>query len=543
MKNKKYIFVSGGVISGVGKGTITASLSRLLEDHGYKVSPVKIDMYLNVDAGTIRPQEHGEVFVLKDGLECDQDLGNYERFLGKSLTRNNYMTSGAVYLSVITQERAFKYKGEDVEAIPHVTNEIIDRIKKAGKNSDIVVVELGGTVGEYQNGIFFEASRILKLNNPDDVINIHVAYLITPPSLGEMKTKPVQQSVKILNSMGIQPDFIVTRSDVDLDQNRKEKLALHCNVPKDHVISSPDIDSIYKVPVVLERQKMDELVLQKLNLKINNSAKRKNGEKWRKFLDNIEESKKNPPIKIGLIGKYFKIGSFSLSDVYISVLESIKLAAWAQQRSVEIVWIDGEEVQKSNGDKLRHVDGIIVPGGFGARGIEGVIKAIQFARTNEVPYLGLCYGMQLACIEFARHVCGIKDANTTEINPKTANPVIHVMPEQEKKMLAQEYGGSMRLGSYEAQLKKGTITNRAYRTDVISERHRHRYEFNNKYRKILTKNGLIIAGTSPDDKIVEIIELRDHPFFVGVQFHPEFQSSPIKPHPLFVEFIKKVVER
>jgi len=544
MSKTKYIFVSGGVISGVGKGTITASLSRLLENHGYKVSPIKVDMYLNVDAGTIRPQEHGEVFVLDDGLECDQDLGNYERFLNKSLSRSNYMTSGAVYYSVINKERAFQYEGEDVETIPHVTDEIIERIQAAGQKdrADIVIVELGGTVGEYQNGVFFEANRLMKMKNPTDVLHIHVAYLITPPSLGEMKTKPVQQSVKTLNSMGIQPDYIVTRSEQDLDEPRRKKISLFCNVQTKAVISSPDIDSIYKVPDVLAKQKMDAQILEKLNLPARKNAKNKQiRQQWHDFVENIDRAKNSEPVKIGVIGKYFKIGAFSLSDVYISVIEALKHAGWHHQKDIELIWIDGEEIEAGHTDKLTEIKGMIVPGGFGTRGIEGIIQAIQFARKNNIPYLGLCYGMQLATIEFARHVAGLKNATTAEINSRATHPVIHIMPEQEKKLLKQDYGGTMRLGAYPAKLKKGSLAHKTYGQTKISERHRHRYEFNNKYRKKLEKSGLVFSGTSPDNRIMEIIELPNHPFFIATQFHPELKSRPLAPHPLFREFIKNCI--
>lgn len=537
----KYIFISGGVISGVGKGTITASLARLLENHGYLVSPIKVDMYLNVDAGTIRPQEHGEVFVLNDGLECDQDLGNYERFLNRSLSKDNYMTAGAVYFSVITKERAFEYNGEDVETIPHVTNEIIERIEKAGQTSqaDIVIVELGGTVGEYQNAVFFEANRLMKMKQPESVLHLHVAYLITPPTLGEMKTKPAQQSVKTLNSMGIQPDFIVTRSEHDLDSPRRHKLALFCNVNENEVISSPDINSIYKVPNVLSQQKLDLQILKKFKLKPKkNKSNQKIAKNWQKFIQNIESSQKKPAIKIGIIGKYFRTGSFSLSDVYISVIEAIKHAGWHFEKNIELVWIDAEEIEQGKTTQLTEINGMIVPGGFGTRGIEGIIQAIRFARENNIPYLGLCYGMQLATIEFARHVAGLQDANTTEINPRCKNPVIHIMPEQEKKLLAAEYGGTMRLGAYPAKIIKDTHAYQAYQQTKILERHRHRFEFNNKYRKKLEKSGLIISGTSPDNHIVEIIEIKNHPFFVACQFHPELTSRPLSPHPLFREFIK-----
>lgn len=532
----KFIFVSGGVLSGLGKGITTSSLAAVLESKGYRVSPMKVDMYLNVDAGTIRPIEHGEVFVTTDGVETDQDLGNYERFIGRSLSRVNYLTTGQVYLEVLRKERAFEYGGEDVEAIPHITDEIIRRFELAGKDADIVIVELGGTVGEYQNGIFFEATRILKLRRPSDVIQIHVAYLPVPGHLGEMKTKPVQQSVRMLNSMGIQPDFVVGRSEKPMDDRRKERLALFCNVSKEEVISNPDVVSIYELPVFLDQQNFGDLVLKKLGLEIRPSRLAP----WRKLSRTI--AKEKPEVKIAVVGKYFSSGSFRLADVYISVIEAIKHAAWSYNRQPVLSWVDSETIEKDGADKvLKGFDGIVVPGGFGSRGIEGIISAIQFARQKKVPYLGLCYGMQLASVEFARHVCSLSEANSTEINPNTTQPVIHVMPDQEKKLLNQEYGGSMRLGSWACHIAPKTISRKAYGQELIMERHRHRYEFNNEYRDLMVRKGLVIGGTSPDGHLVEIIELKDHPFFVGVQFHPEFQSSPLKPHPLFKEFMKAAV--
>lgn len=529
----KYIFVSGGVISGLGKGITTASLSAVLEARGYRVSPMKVDMYLNIDAGTIRPAEHGEVFVTEDGLESDQDLGNYERFIGRPLSRKNYLTTGQVYAEVLRKERAFEYEGEDVEAIPHLTDEINRRFAAAGDGADIVIVELGGTVGEYQNGIFFEATRILKMRQPQDVVQVHVAYLPIPGNIGEMKTKPVQQSVRMLNSMGIQPDFVVGRSSHAMDEKRKERIALFCNVPKEHVISNPDAGSIYEIPLILEEQRFGELVLKTLGL----PNRKADLLPWKKLVRTITNVDK--PVRIAIVGKYFTTGSFMLSDVYISVIEAIKHAAWAVGRKPELSWIDANEVEKQGAAKiLAGFDGIVVPGGFGHRGIEGIISAIQYAREKRVPYFGLCYGMQLACVEFARHRCGMKDAHTTEVSPKTSQAIIHVMPEQEKRMLKREYGGTMRLGSWKCRLVAGTHSRKAYGAAEISERHRHRYEFNNAYRAELEKNGLTFAGTSPDGQLVEIIEIKDHPFFVGVQFHPEFQSSPLVPHPLFHAFLR-----
>jgi CTP synthase len=540
MKRPKFIFVSGGVLSGLGKGIVTASIGNLLKSRGYKVTAVKIDMYLNLDAGTIRPTEHGEVFVTKDGLETDQDIGNYERFLEQELNKTNYITTGQVYWEVLRKERAFEYDGEDVEAIPHVSNEIIRRIELAGSEnkSEIVLVELGGTVGEYQNALFFEATRLMKMKYPNDVLQVHLAYLPIPSKLGEMKTKPVQQSVQALNSMGIQPDFIIGRSEIEMDEKRKERIALFCNVSTEHIFSDPDVESIYEIPKVLDEQCLAEKMLSKLGL----APRYKHGSNWKKLIKKIKKTKKN--INIALVGKYFQTGDFVLSDAYISVIEAIKHAGWDNGVGINLKWINAQDFEKNPNlvEKLNNYHGIVVPGGFGSRGIEGIISAIKFAREIKIPYLGLCYGMQLATVEFARNVAGIKDANTAEINPKGKNNVIHIMTNQEKKMLKNEYGGSMRLGNYLAKINRETISYQAYRKSMIEERHRHRYEFNNKYRKHLEKFGLVIAGTSPDNHIVEIIELKkkDHPFFVGVQFHPEFKSWPTKGHPLFKEFMRSI---
>lgn len=541
----KFIFVSGGVISGIGKGITTASIAAILKSKGFRVSPVKVDMYLNQDAGTIRPQEHGEVFVTLDGIETDQDVGHYERFIDEPVKRLNYITTGQIYAEVLRRERAFEYDGEDVEAIPHVTDEIIRRLNAAAKGSDICIIELGGTVGEYQNAIFFEAARILKLRHPLDVLHIHVAYLPIPGYLGEMKSKPVQQSVKVLNSMGIQPDIVVGRSEVPIDERRKERVALFCNVDKKAVISNPDVTTIYEVPVILEKQKTGEIILEKLGM----SSRKKDLKYWRRLVRKVKNLKKE--LNIAVVGKYFGVGNFQLSDVYVSVIESVKHASWARSVKTNLHWIDSERIEKEGARKvLEKYDGIVVPGGFGKRGTEGMIKTIQFARENKVPYLGLCYGMQMATIEFARHMAGLRNANTTEIDDDNPHPVIHIMPDQEKKLLKREYGASMRLGGWECVIKRGTKTEKIYleaglikKTGKakIVERHRHRFEFNNQYRAKLEKAGLIISGTTPDGHLVEIIELKDHPFFMGSQFHPEFQSRPLRPHPLFAGFIKACV--
>ncbi len=534
--NTKYIFVSGGVISGIGKGITTSSLGAILKGKGYKVSPVKIDMYLNVDAGTIRPQEHGEVFVTDDGIESDQDLGHYERFLDEDLTASNYITTGQIYQEVIRKERSFEYDGEDVEAIPHITDEITRRIKEAGttRNADIVLIELGGTVGEYQNAIFFEASRIMRLKNPDDVLQIHVAYLPIPGHLGEMKSKPVQMSVRTLNSMGIQPDIIIGRSANRLDDRRKERLALFCNVATEDVISNPDVDTIYKIPIILDEQNLGERVLEKLKL----DPGKKDLKPWRDLVASRDKAKK--PLNIAVVGKYFGTGDYQLEDVYVSVIESIKHAAWAKGAAAKLRWMDSEDFEKDE-KKLKNldsVDGIVIPGGFGSRGIEGLIKVVEYARTNNKPLLGLCYGLHMMVIEFARNILGMKNANTEEIDKDTPYPVIHIMPEQEKLLIGREYGGTMRLGAFTCKLKTGSNVAKLYGKSEISERHRHRFEFNNKYREDFEKAGMVISGTSPNGKLVEMIELPEHPFFVGTQAHPEFQSRPLSPHPLYLGFIE-----
>jgi CTP synthase len=493
-------------------------------------------MYLNVDAGTIRPQEHGEVFVTDDGIETDQDLGHYERFLDLSLSRANYITTGQVYQEVIKKERAFEYDGEDVEAIPHVTDEIIRRIREAGKgrDADFVIVELGGTVGEYQNMLFFEATRIMELKNPGSTLHVHVAYLPIPSHLGEMKSKPVQQSVRTLNSLGIQPNIIVGRSELPIDARRKERLALFCNVAGEDVISNPDVDTIYRVPAVLDEQGIGERVLAKFGL----PPGKKNLKDWKNLVSAIGRA--NKEIKIAVVGKYFATGDFQLEDVYVSVIEAIKHASWAQKARPRLFWIDSDEFEKgvSVEKTLGSMDGIVVPGGFGGRGIEGIIEAIRFARESKKPYLGLCYGMQLATAEFARNVAKLAGAHTTEVDSDTPYPVIHIMPEQEKLLIGREYGGTMRLGAFPCKLVEGTIAKSSYGRNEVYERHRHRYELNNYYREKLEKAGLVVSGTSPNGKLVEMIELPNHPFFVGTQFHPEFKSRPLRPHPLYLAFIE-----
>ena len=538
MKNRKYIFVVGGVMSGVGKGITASSIGTILKARGYNVTAIKIDPYINLDAGTMNPTEHGEVFVLDDGDETDQDMGNYERFLGITLTRDNYMTTGRVYETVIHKERNLEYNGRCVEVVPHIPLEVISRIERASQKakSDITLVEVGGTVGEYQNILFLEAARMMKIKYPDDVMFVMVSYLPIPSKVGEMKTKPTQYAVRTLNSAGIQPDVLIARSETFLDQKRKEKLGMFCNISERYVISAPDIDSIYEVPINFERDDLSRLILKKLDLPYQKTEMRE----WNDLIERIKNPKGK--IKIGVVGKYFGTGDFMLSDAYISVLEAIKHASYELRLKPEIGWINSEVFEKEPGklEDLKNYDGIIVPGGFGSRGVEGKIKAIEFLRTNKIPFLGLCYGMQLLVIEFARNVLKLKDANTTEIDRDTKNPVIDIMPEQKKNLEDKNYGATMRLGAYPAVVRKGTIAYQAYGKGKISERHRHRWEVNPEYISRLEKGGLIFSGTSPDKKLMEITELPKsiHPFFLGTQFHPELKSNPIDSHPLFYEFIK-----
>lgn len=539
MKNTKYIFIVGGVMSSVGKGVTASSIGRLLIGKGYKVTSIKADPYINVDAGTMNPTEHGEVFVTEDKDETDQDIGNYERFLNENIYSTNYMTTGRIYETVIHKERNLEYKGKCVEVVPHIPNEINRRIEQAGKKAkaDIVITEVGGTVGEYQNILFLEAARRLKQENPDDVIVILVSYLPIPSKVGEMKTKPTQHAARELNSAGIQPEFIIARSEQKMDKKRKEKLAIYCGISSENAISAPDVKSIYEIPLIFEKEKLGEKILLSLNLK----PKKSDLKDWKKFVSNLNKAKK--PLKIGIVGKYFGTGDFTLADSYISVIEAVKHACWANNRVPEMEWVDAEEYEK-NPKKLSELskfDGIIVPGGFGSRGVEGIIKAIKYVRENNIPYLGLCYGMQLATIEIARNIAKLKNANTTEINKNTPHPIIYANPFQTKNILEKKYGGTMRLGAYPAKLKKGTLAYKAYKTGNISERHRHRYEFNNKYLPKLEKAGVTFSGINPQQKLVEIIELKNHPFFMGVQFHPEFKSRPLDPHPLFMEWVKTMI--
>lgn len=535
-------------MSGIGKGITAASIARILKSNGFKTTCVKIDPYLNVDAGTMNPVEHGEVFVTEDGMECDQDIGNYERFLDENILSTNYMTTGSVYLAVINRERALEYGGKCVETVPHIPEEVIRRLNIAAKKAkaEFVLVEIGGTVGEYQNLVYLEAARMMHLKNPKSVLFVLVSYLPVPRQIGEMKTKPTQYAVHALNAAGIQPDFIVARSELLLDDPRKKKLSVFCNVGPGDIIAAPDAENIYQVPLNFEKEKFGLKILKKFEI----NQRKKDLADWARAVRKSQNAKKE--ITIGIVGKYFGTGAFTLSDSYISVIESVKHAAWSFGRKPKILWLDAESYEKDIRKMKRELgllDGVIVPGGFGARGIEGKIKAIEYARKNPKPFLGLCYGMQLAVVEFARHAAGMKGAHTTEANPRTKYPVIDLMADQKEKIFGHRLGGTMRLGAYACKLTEGTKAKAAYGMPAgkagartVYERHRHRYEFNNSLRRVLESKGLIISGINPESNLVEIIELKNHPFFIGTQFHPEFKSRPLNPHPLFREFIKATIK-
>lgn len=548
----KYVFVVGGVISGVGKGITSSSIGKILQDKGLIVTALKIDPYVNIDAGTMNPTEHGEVFVTDDGDETDQDMGNYERFLNTDLTSINYMTTGRVYQSVINRERNLEYGGHCVQVVPHVPMEVVRRIKHATAvaNADVALIEVGGTVGEYENILFLEAARIMKLESPRDVAFVMVSYLPIPSKIGEMKTKPTQHAVRILNASGIQPDIIVARAQLPLDSKRKEKIAFFCNVPANQIISAPDIESVYDVPMNFEKEGLSKALFSILNLS-NKSGFISAHKKWLDFAKNVhnlnnQNNTKNI-VKIAVIGKYFDTGDFTLSDSYLSVIEAIKYSAYSLGKKPVLTWLSATvfETDKAKLKDLKKYDGIVVPGGFGSRGIEGKILAIEYARKNKIPYLGLCYGMQLMVIEYARNVLGLTDANTTEVNKKTKNNIVDIMESQKQNITKSTLGGSMRLGAYHCVIKKGSIAYDAYGKLSISERHRHRYEVNNEYVEALEKAGLVFSGKSPTGDLCEIAELpkNKHPFFVGVQFHPEFLARPLNPHPLFTAFIQASIKR
>lgn len=528
--NTKYIFVTGGVVSGLGKGITAASLGRLLKNRGYKVTIQKFDPYLNVDPGTMSPYEHGEVFVTDDGAETDLDLGHYERFIDENLTRNSSVTMGKVYSNVIEKERRGDYLGKTVQVIPHVTNEIKEKIYSFDNtDTDIVITEIGGTIGDIEGISIIEAIRQVGLEkNPEDVLYVHVTLLPYISGSNEIKSKPTQHSVKELQSLGIKPDILVCRSEIEIPENVREKLALFCNVRKTSVIQNLTADCLYAVPLMLEKEGLGREVCN--HLKLDNYVP--DNEEWDKMIQKIRKTKKEDRVKIAIVGKYVR-----LEDSYISVIESLNHAGFENNVNVDIELIDSETItQDTAEEKLKGLNGIIVPGGFGNRGIEGKIETIKYARENNIPFLGICLGMQMAVVEFARDVLGIKDANSAEFSETTMNPVIHIMENQKN---VEKKGGTMRLGSYPCILKPGSIASRVYNAEKIDERHRHRYEYNNDYKERLENAGLICSGTSPDGNLVEIVEIeKNHPYFIASQFHPEFKSRPNRPAPLFIGLVE-----
>ena len=535
LKKKKsmprFVFVVGGVLSGLGKGVVTASIAKLIQAYGYKVTAIKIDPYVNLDAGTMRPTEHGEVFVTEDGGEIDQDLGTYERFLDMNIPKKNNITTGQVYLAVIQKERALEYGGRDVQVIPDVMNEAKRRILEASKGYEVSIVEIGGTTGDIENLIFLFAIRDLMMEYPSTTVM--VSYVPLLKNVGELKTKPTQHAVAKLRETGIFPDFIVARSETGLDEPRIEKIAKSCFIPKENIIDDPDLDSIYRLPLLFEEQNLVKKILMKLGLE-----KRRDGMgEWRKFINMMDSADK--PIRVAIVGKYVNLGKAEHKDVYVSVLEAVKHASYHLGAKPEIVQVFSQDIEEKGAEEILHgFDGIIVPGGFGETGVEGKIEAIRYCRENGVPFLGLCFGMQLAVVEYARNVCGLKDAHTSEIDPNTPHPVVDIIPEQKELIEKRMYGATMRLGAWPAVLKEGTLVHKLYGRREISERHRHRYEVNPRYVEILEKHGLVFSGKSPDGKLMEFLELPEHPFFVGTQAHPEFKSRPLRPHPLFMGFVR-----
>ena len=528
----KYIFVTGGVVSSLGKGIVAASVGRVLKNRGLKVTLQKFDPYLNVDPGTMSPYQHGEVFVTEDGAETDLDLGHYERFIDVNLGQYSNVTAGRVYSSIIEKERRGDYLGGTVQVIPHVTNEIKSRVLLAGESSDadVVITEIGGTTGDIESLPFLEAIRQIRSDlGRENVCYIHCTLLPYIKAAGEMKTKPTQQSVKELRGLGIQPDIIVVRNELALTDELRAKISLFCDIPKQNVIESRDVSNLYELPVNLKAQKIDDIVLKHFGL----SAPEADMIEWLALVNRVDNLKEN--VKIALVGKYVE-----LHDAYISVVESLKHAGYKHNSKITIDWIQSEDVTEENvNDYLKDADGILVPGGFGDRGVEGKITAIKYARENKVPFFGICLGMQLAAVEFARNVCGLTGAHSSELDPNTPYPIINLLPDQEDVV---EMGGTLRLGSYPCTLAEGSVAHKEYGEINITERHRHRYEFNNFYRERLTDKGLVLSGVSPDGRLVEIVELPEHPWFVAGQFHPEFKSRPEKAHPLFAGFIRASLE-
>ena len=535
--NTKYIFVTGGVVSSLGKGITAASLGRLLKSRGYRVTIQKFDPYINIDPGTMSPYQHGEVFVTDDGAETDLDLGHYERFIDINLSKNSNTTTGKIYQSVINKERRGDYLGGTVQVIPHITNEIKERVFRVGQqdNADFVITEIGGTVGDIESLPFLEAIRQVKKDvGKNDVLYIHVTLVPYISAAGELKTKPTQHSVKELRSIGISPDILVCRSEKPISKEMREKMAMFCDVDPDAVIQNLTARSIYEVPMLMEEQGLDTIVLRKLAME----DKPKDMQGWHDMVARILK-KYDKKVTIAVVGKYV-----ALQDAYISITESLRHAAVANETELDIHWVNAEEIEADDTDMdkvMAGVDGILVPGGFGNRGIEGKIKAIQYAREHKIPFFGICLGMQCAVIEFARHVCGMADANSSEFNPNSTHPVIDLMPEQ---IDVEDLGGTMRLGLYPCKVYPDTLTSKAYNAELIYERHRHRYEFNNAFREEIVGKGLVLGGTLPNGRLVEIVELpeSEHPWFLGAQFHPEFKSRPTNPHPLFRDFVGAAVK-
>ena len=529
----KYVFVTGGVVSGLGKGITAASLGRLLKARGYKVTMQKFDPYINIDPGAMNPIQHGEVFVTDDGAETDLDLGHYERFIDESLTKNSNVTTGKIYWSVLQKERRGDFGGGTVQVIPHITNEIKSRFHRdfTSDETSIAIIEVGGTVGDIESQPFLESIRQFQHDvGHENAILIHVTLIPYLRASGEMKTKPTQASVKELQGMGIQPDVIVCRSELPLDNGIKDKIALFCNVPSDHVLQNLDVEYLYEAPLAMEKEHLAQVVCDCLKL----DCPEPNLEDWKAMVNALRHPTKE--VNIALVGKYIQ-----LHDAYISVVEALKHGGIAQHATVNIKWVDSELLNNSNVEEvLGDMDGILVPGGFGDRGIEGKITAIEFARIRKIPFLGLCLGMQLSVVEFARHVVGYNDAHSIELDPNTTHPVIALLPEQDG---IEDIGGTLRLGSYPCVLDKSSLAYKLYGEETIHERHRHRYEFNNDYRKVLTENGMMLSGISPDGRIVEMVELPDHPFFIGTQAHPELKSRPNRPHPLFRGFVEAAVAK
>ncbi|MCX7714229.1 MAG: CTP synthase [Clostridia bacterium] len=532
----KYIFVTGGVVSGLGKGITAASLGRLLKARGLKVTMQKFDPYINIDPGTMSPYQHGEVFVTDDGAETDLDLGHYERFIDENLSINSNVTTGKIYWSVITKERRGDYEGRTVQVIPHITNEIKSRVYRVGntESTDVVITEIGGTVGDIESTPFLEAIRQVATEvGRENCMYIHLTLVPYISTSGEQKTKPTQHSVKELLSLGIQPDVIVCRTEKPLENGSTDKIGLFCNIPGDCVIQNLDLETLYEVPLALEKEGLAKIVCKRLGLE----DRKPDLAEWQEMVNIVKSlmTDKEKTVTISLVGKYV-----SLHDAYISIVEALKHGGIANYTNVNINWVNSEDLTSETVESyLKGSSGILVPGGFGDRGIEGKILAAKYARENNIPYFGICLGMQIAVIEFARNVLGYKDANSSEINPETSHPVIDLMPEQRD---VEDLGGTMRLGLYPCKLSRDAKVFKIYNEDLIYERHRHRYEFNNAYRKAVTDNGMIITGQSPNEKLVEIVEIPEHPWFVGVQFHPEFKSRPNRAHPLFKSFIEAAVE-